>query len=176
MKTFETVIVPLDGSPHDDVAIPAALDEAMRHDARLVMLFVVERPQIVMTRVDIGGPLPHPAPGDDESVQVETEEATDYLNTLRHRYHLFANVDMVVLSGDPVLQIESEAARTRDPLVVMSIEPLAQAFPHTRFDRASRLIRHGQLQLLLVNSKRQRNHRGHHQPVQDRHAFGLVLH
>lgn len=176
MKTFETVIVPLDGSPHDDVAIPAALDEAMRHNARLILLFVVERPQVVTTSVDIGGPLPQPALHEDESVRAETAEATDYLNTLRHRYHLFANVDLVVLSGDPVLQIEAEAVRARDPLVVISIEPLAQAAPHTRFDRASRLISHGQLQLLLVNSEHRRNHRGHHQPVQDRHAFGLVLH
>lgn len=175
MKTYETVIVPCDGSPYDDAAIPAALDEAMRHDARLVLLFVVERPQIVTTKVHIGGPLQRNSLCDDDSVLVESAEASDFLSTLRHRYHLFANVESIVVSGDPVLQIESEAAKVRDPLVVMSIEPLDQPEPHTRLDLASRLIRHGSLQLLLINSTQRRAHYGHRQQVSDRRAFDLVL-
>lgn len=175
MKTFATVIVPLDGTSHDDVTIPAALDEAMRHNARLMLLFIVECPQIVATSVDVGGPMPKMDLTGDKSVHAEKAEATRYLDTLRHRYHLFANVDMVVREGDPVLQIESVAAGARAPLVVMSIEPLGISSPHVRFDRAMRLIRDGQLELLLINSERRQSGRRQQRVQPDSHSFGLVL-
>ena len=42
---FETVIVPLDGSPHAEFAIPYAIDEARRHQAKMVLIHVIPRPE-----------------------------------------------------------------------------------------------------------------------------------
>ena len=51
------------------------------------------------------------------------EDALNYLDALRHRFHLITNVDWVVLYGDPVRQIGLEAEARIRPLIVMAIEP-----------------------------------------------------
>ena len=55
---FETVIVPLDGSPHAECALPYAIDEARRHQATMVLLHVIPRPEPCTSTVRGSGPVP----------------------------------------------------------------------------------------------------------------------
>jgi nucleotide-binding universal stress UspA family protein len=150
MNQFDSILVPLDGSRHDNVAIPAALDQALRHNARLVLVFIVERPEPVWIDCGHGGPSPILTIHEDHDLAGETEAAGVYLDKLRHRFHLFANVDTVIRSGDPVRQIEYEAEARKRPLTVMAIEPADRDMRHAQPTRASRLTQRGRLQLMLV--------------------------
>jgi nucleotide-binding universal stress UspA family protein len=54
---FDTVIAPLDGTPHAEVALPYAIDEARRHGAAMVLMHVVPRPEPCTSPARRSGPL-----------------------------------------------------------------------------------------------------------------------
>lgn len=116
---FETVIVPLDGSPHAEFAIPYAIDEARRHQAKLVLIHVIPRPEPCASNVRRSGPLPWQGEWPEEDIEPAKRRAESYLRDVVTRYALDPGTTLCVAIGDPGVRVAAEAVRHRKPLVVM---------------------------------------------------------
>jgi nucleotide-binding universal stress UspA family protein len=116
---FETVIVPLDGSPHAEGAIPYAIEEARRHQATMVMVHVIPRPEPCTNQMRRSGPLPWQGEWPAEEIATATREARAYLQEVVSRFALDPGTRVSIAVGDPGVRIAAEAARYPRPLVVM---------------------------------------------------------
>lgn len=116
---FETVIVPLDGSPHAECAIPYALDEARRHRATLVLIHVIPRPEPCTSTARRSGPLPWQGEWSEQDIEPARRTADAYLRDVVTRYALDPGTTLCVAIGDPGVRVAAEAARHPKPLVVM---------------------------------------------------------
>lgn len=116
---FETVIVPLDGSPHAEFAIPYAVDEARRHHATIVLVHVIPRPEPCTSPVRRSGPLPWQGEWPMEEIDPAKHTAEAYLRDVVTRYGLDPETRVCVAVGDPGVRVAMEAARHKRPLVVM---------------------------------------------------------
>src|SRR5688572_23770225 len=113
---FGTVIVPLDGSAHAEAAIPYARDEATRHNARLVLVRLVYRPEPCATTAPRRGPLPPAFPWPTLDGERKVRWAKHYLTGTIERYGLGPEAHGVVLVGEPVPRILAEATRHDRPV------------------------------------------------------------
>ena len=116
---FETVIVPLDGSPHAEVAIPYAIDEAQRHQAKMVLIHVIPRPEPCTSPVRRSGPLPWQGEWPAEEIDPAKRRAEAYLQDVVTRFGLDPGTTLCVAVGDPGVRVAAEAVRHGRPLVVM---------------------------------------------------------
>jgi nucleotide-binding universal stress UspA family protein len=116
---FETVIVPLDGSPHAEYAIPYAIDEARRHLAKMVLVHVIPRPEPCTSTARRSGPLPWQGEWPEADIELAKRRAKSYLHDVVTRYALDPGTRLCVAVGDPGVRVAAEAARHRKPLVVM---------------------------------------------------------
>jgi nucleotide-binding universal stress UspA family protein len=116
---FDTVIVPLDGSPHAEFAIPYAIDEARRHHATIVLVHVIPRPEPCTSPVRRSGPLPWQGEWPAEEIEPAKRTAETYLRDVVTRYGLDPETQVCVAVGDPGVRVAAEAARHQKPLVVM---------------------------------------------------------
>ncbi len=116
---FETVIVPLDGSPHAEFAIPYAADEARRHQAKLVLIHVIPRPEPCMSPVRRSGPVPWQGEWPCEDLDAAKRNAQAYLQDVVTRHGLDPGTRLCVAVGDPGVRVAQEAVRHEKPLVVM---------------------------------------------------------
>jgi nucleotide-binding universal stress UspA family protein len=116
---FDTVIVPLDGSPHAEFAIPYAIDEARRHHATVVLIHVIPRPEPCTSPVRRSGPLPWQGEWPTGEIEPAKHRAEAYLRDVVTRYVLDPETRVCVAVGDPGVRVAAEAARHRKPLVVM---------------------------------------------------------
>jgi len=116
---FETVIVPLDGSPHAEVAIPYAIDEAKKHQAKMVLIHVIPRPEPCTSTVRRSGPLPWQGEWPAEEIDSAKHSAEAYLRDVMNRYGLNPGTRVCVAVGDPGVRVAAEAAHHQRPLVVM---------------------------------------------------------
>ena len=116
---FETVIVPLDGSPHAELAIPYAVDEARRHQAKLVLIHVIPRPEPCMSPVRRSGPVPWQGEWPFEDLDSAKRNAQAYLQDVVTRFGLDPGTTLSVAVGDPGVRVTAEAIRHKRPLVVM---------------------------------------------------------
>jgi nucleotide-binding universal stress UspA family protein len=116
---FETMIVPLDGSPHAEVVLPYAIDEAGRHGATIVLIHVIPRPEPCTSLVRRSGPLPWQGEWPFEDLEENKQDANDYLRGVVRRYALDPDTPLCVAVGDPGVRVAAEAARRPQPLVVV---------------------------------------------------------
>jgi nucleotide-binding universal stress UspA family protein len=116
---FETVIVPLDGSPHAEFAIPYAVDEARRHQAKLVLIHVIPRPEPCMSPVRRSGPVPWQGEWPFEDLDSAKRHAQAYLQDVVTRHELDPGTRLCVAVGDPGVRVTAEAMHHERPLVVM---------------------------------------------------------
>lgn len=116
---FETVIVPLDGSPHAEFAIPYAVDEARRHQAKMVLIHVIPRPEPCMSPVRRSGPVPWQGEWPFEDLDTAKRYAEAYLRGVVNRFGLDPGTTLSVAVGDPGVRVTAEAMRHERPLVVM---------------------------------------------------------
>ena len=116
---FETVIVPLDGSPHAEFAIPYAIDEARRHQAKMVLIHVIPRPEPCMSPVRRSGPVPWQGEWPFEDLDTAKRNAEAYLQDVVTRFGLDPGTRLCVAVGDPGVRVAAEAMRHERPLVVM---------------------------------------------------------
>jgi nucleotide-binding universal stress UspA family protein len=154
MSQFETIIVAVDGSVQDAVAVPVGLDVALRHNARLVLEYVSERPERHVECVGHNRTITNPSRCSRDDTCRECAGAFAYLDELRHTYHLFARVDMVVRRGDPVRQIEMEAQERLRPMVIMANVscPGGAIGEYFQQERAARLLARGKCTLVVTHS------------------------
>ena len=116
---FETVLVPLDGSPHAEYAIPFAIDEARRHQATMVLIHVIPRPEPCTSTVRRSGPLPWQGEWPGEEIDPAKRKAEAYLRDVVARFGLDPGTTRCVAVGDPGVRVTAEAACHERPLVVM---------------------------------------------------------
>lgn len=109
------VIVPLDGSPLAEKAVPLALRVARRYDRPLLLLRVI--PPV---RVIAAGPETYPLVR--ESYDAEMREAHEYLNALRERLEATENVSVQTMfhRGIPAEVILALAETKPGSVLVMS--------------------------------------------------------
>jgi nucleotide-binding universal stress UspA family protein len=117
---FATVIVPLDGSAHAEVALAYGVGEARRHDARLVLMRVIPFPEPWVRLDSHGGPAPLPMAWPPTELAAAKRQATAYLHEVRRRYGLGGDVSLVVAVGEPAKQLLAEVRRRPTPLLVLT--------------------------------------------------------
>jgi nucleotide-binding universal stress UspA family protein len=117
---FDTILVPLDGSPHAEAALPYAAEEARYHGAELVMLGVVPRPEPCLSGPSHGGPLPWRPSWPPAEIDAAERQAAQYLARVVKRHHLPVATPLRVAVGAPDVRIGIEAGQFRQPLVVMT--------------------------------------------------------
>jgi nucleotide-binding universal stress UspA family protein len=116
---FETVIVPLDGSPHAEFAIPYAIDEARRHQATMVLLHVIPRPEPCPSSVRRSGPVRWQGEWPFEDLDAAKRDAEAYLRDVVTRFALAPETTLCVMVGDPGVRVAAEVTRHEQPVVVM---------------------------------------------------------
>ncbi len=116
---FDTVIVPLDGSPHAEFAIPYAIDEAKRHGATLMLIHVIPRPEPCTDTIRRSGPLPWQGEWPFEDLEIAKQNASTYLQDVVARFALGAGTTVSVEVGDPAVRVAAVARRLPRPIVVM---------------------------------------------------------
>ncbi|MEA2598421.1 MAG: hypothetical protein QOF01_4890 [Thermomicrobiales bacterium] len=119
---FGTVLCPLDGSREAEVAVPYALDEAMRRECGLVLIRVVPRPEFADIRPSRGGPALTGQPSALAEVRGAEEAALVYLRDVVRRYGLPIEAELVAPVGDPYTRLRAEVGRRSRPLVVLAAE------------------------------------------------------
>lgn len=117
---FDTILVPLDGSPHAEAALPYAAEEARYHGAELVLMRVVPRPEPCVAGLSHGGPLPWRPSWPPAEIEAAECQAEHYLARVVRHYHLPPATPLQVAVGDPYVRIGIEAGRFSQPLVVMT--------------------------------------------------------
>jgi nucleotide-binding universal stress UspA family protein len=107
---FDTIIVPLDMSRHAEEALPFAIEEARHHDARLVLLQVIPRPELPETSTQIhrGGPAPKAQVWPERALADATAVADTYLRQLTRRYDLAPDTVTRIVVGEPARRIRAE--------------------------------------------------------------------
>lgn len=116
---FDTVIVPLDGSPHAEFAIPYAIDEARRHGATMMLVHVIPRPEPCTSTVRRSGPVPWQGEWPFEELDTAKRDAEAYMQDVVTRFALDPGTTVCVEVGDPGVRVTAEAKRHGRPLVVM---------------------------------------------------------
>jgi nucleotide-binding universal stress UspA family protein len=116
---FDTVIAPLDGTPHAEVALPYAIDEARRHGAAMVLMHVVPRPEPCTSPARRSGPLSWQGEWPFGDIEEDKRKADAYLRGVVTRYALDPGTPLCVAVGDPGVRVTAEAACHERPLVVM---------------------------------------------------------
>jgi nucleotide-binding universal stress UspA family protein len=116
---FDTVIAPLDGTPHAEVALPYAMDEARRHGAAMVLMHVVPRPEPCTSPARRSGPLSWQGEWPFGDIEEDKRKADAYLLGVVTRYALDPGTPLCVAVGDPGVRVAAEAALRPNPLVVM---------------------------------------------------------
>jgi len=116
---FDTVIVPLDGSPHAEFAIPFAIDEARRHGATLLLIHVIPRPEPCTVTNRRSGPLPWQGEWPFEDLDTARRDARAYLQNVVTRFALDPKSAVRVEVGDPAVRVAAAARGQPGPLVVM---------------------------------------------------------
>jgi nucleotide-binding universal stress UspA family protein len=116
---FETVIVPLDGSPHAECALPYAIDEARRHQATIVLLHVIPRPEPCTSTVRRSGPVLWQGEWPFEDLDAVKRDAEAYLRDVVSRFALAPETTQCVAVGDPGVRVAAEVTRHEQPVVVI---------------------------------------------------------
>lgn len=148
---YDTVILPLDGSLHAEFALPLAVDEARRHHATLVLLYVLPHPDSQEGPVDRGGPSVRPADGSGRELDEAMEEGRRYLAQVKERCRLVPEPEAKVVVGEPVERILAECGRRRRPLIVMTTGDVPQTPSSPLSEVARRVLIAGTVPVLGVH-------------------------
>lgn len=117
---FDTILVPLDGRGPAEIALPFALAEARAHQADLVLIHVIARPEVCDPAVRRGGPAPRVPDWCDDQLETAISEAHEYLREVVNRHGLPATTTLRVTVGDPATRIGAEATQHPNCLLVMT--------------------------------------------------------
>ncbi|MEA2525997.1 MAG: hypothetical protein QOF73_3224 [Thermomicrobiales bacterium] len=117
---FATVIVPLDGSTHAELALPFAIDETGRHGARLLLVRVLSRPEPCIATRNHGGPAPVIPTWPPRELDDAERRSIAYLRDVCRRFGLGIDTRLVVAVGDPGARLLAEAGMHPRPLVVLT--------------------------------------------------------
>jgi nucleotide-binding universal stress UspA family protein len=149
---FRTILVPLNGTTTAEIAVPYAIDQARRHDAQLVLLRVVPRPELPRNLVARGGPMPVAYACADMELECLYSQARRYLLSLVERYRLGSDTVISIAIGDPYLRLKAAIAQYVAPLVVVASTEPNSTYPSALTDSVARTIRDGEVPILVVRN------------------------
>jgi nucleotide-binding universal stress UspA family protein len=167
---FETVIVPLDGTQHAEVALPYAIAEARFHGAGLVLLRIIARPEPCLGVINHGGPLPAVPWWPPHELTAAEAQAGSYLRDVVCRYELGHATQLVTAVGEPYHRLQEEVRRHPRPLVVMTTGDPAESPPPYLSDVAHQLLASGEVLVLAVREPAQVATNVHVDPIADKRA------
>jgi len=141
---YRTILVPLDGSPFAEHALPLALNLARRAGAALRLVHVYSPTALVYPEL-------YPVDGDSFECEIKTGQRI-YLEGVVRRIAEVALVPTTfdILEGDVAPTIQQEAARINADLVVMTTHGRGQVARFWLGSVADRLIRDLPAPLLLM--------------------------
>ncbi len=116
LERLAHLVVPLDGSPEAERALPYAVDLATRTGARLTLVRVAETYRELLLEWR-GAPV---APSVGERIAAAEQEAAAYLERVRERLPEHLVVRALPLSGDPKRRLLAVVERERPDLVVLT--------------------------------------------------------
>lgn len=122
---FATILVPLDGQTPAETAVPYAVAQARAHQARLILMHVVARPEPCGPAGQRGGPVPRQPDWCADQLENATAEARAYLSDVVARHALPSTTTLHVATGDPAARIRDKAAQHPNCLLVMTTGDLA---------------------------------------------------
>lgn len=149
------ILVPLDGSPTAEAAVPLALKLARADDAGIVLVMV--------TTVH---PMPEPSPVDEELVPIRTAEA--YLETVKRRLTAdYPNVLTAVWRGAPAAAIIRAAHDYHADRIVMTTHGRTGAQREMFGSVADAVLRGSPMPVIVLRPRRDtaRIPAGHAEPV-----------
>jgi nucleotide-binding universal stress UspA family protein len=122
MTMYDSIIVPLDGTLHAELALPTAVDEARRYHATLVLVHVVPGPELTTSPTACSHSLTPPAHCQDTDFHASTELGRRYLDLVKQRWGLPSGAVVMVLVGEPVSHILSATRHLARPLIVTATD------------------------------------------------------
>lgn len=155
---FDTIIVPLNGSPDAEAAIPCAVDEARRHGATLLLVHIIARPELSPSPAHRCGPSPSVPVWPEAEMASAMRETTAYLAGVSQRYALDPGTQAVMPVGDPYLRLVAEIEQRPRPLVVIATGGGAIGQESSLSETARRLLRAGIAPILAVRPPQPQPH------------------
>jgi nucleotide-binding universal stress UspA family protein len=141
---YRTILVPLDGSPLAERALPFAQDLAQAAGARLILLRAVPLPWL-------GGP------GDDSYRLKVGRDAEDYLDSILPAGLTGVEVTRLTYLGDPATMIVDEVRRQPVELIVMATHRRAVGQGRWLWGSVTdEVLRHAGVPVLVVPSTSER--------------------
>lgn len=148
---FEKILVPLDGSPLAEQALPLACETAKHFNSELILMRVLVPENLVVASPTMGALYPElPV----EQAEFERAEAEAYLARVRQKCEMAriaSNVE--VFEGAPAEMIIEAAKRTGADLIVMSTHGRSGLSRLVYGSVAEAVLRGGRIPLLLAPIK-----------------------
>src|SRR5687767_10265096 len=134
---YKSILVPLDGSPFSEEALPTAIRLARGSGARLLLARVVDR---AVPSILLSSPL-----AEQSWAESPMDRATDYLEDVSSRILASTGVrtEIAVLRGGVASSLRGEAARAHCDLIVMSTHAhgtIGRVFQSSVADRLARSV------------------------------------
>ena len=145
---FTKILVPLDGSPLSEQALPVACTLAARFEAEVILLRVVVPETLVIASPAMGALYPElPV----EQAKFEREEAAAYLARVREQCEVApVTGTSAVFEGAPAEMILEATSRTGADLIVMSTHGRSGLSRLVYGSVAEAVLRGGRVPVLLV--------------------------
>ena len=149
-RRYQRILVPLDGTQRAETILPAAVTLARAHDARLVLVHLVQQPAIprrtLPSREDVALA--------DQLMEHNQAEATQYLEQLRSR--LSENVELRVLVSEHFASTLHEWVEQEEPdLVLLSAHGRSSQDRGQLGDVVTNLIEYGTTHLIIMQDSTQ---------------------
>jgi nucleotide-binding universal stress UspA family protein len=150
MVEFKRILVPLDGSPLAEKALPVAMSLAQRFDGQIILLRVVDFPVLVT-------PVMYPEIPPSQLVEIRDQarqEAEAYLKARQDELSR-QGFDVRIFLGEtsPAEHIINTADAEEVDLIVMSTHGRGGLARWALGSVADRVIRHGPCPVLLIRQK-----------------------
>ena len=150
---YSRILVPLDGSPLAEAALPHAVALAWRFDTSLILLQVLSSGSVAAVADPIAGSSPD-ASLTMEVMEAERRTAQDYLEKTSRRIALDGvRVEWEVAQGSPAQEIARTAQQRQVDLIVMSTHGRSGLGRLVFGSVADRLLRECTLPVLLIRPK-----------------------
>ena len=163
MIELKRILVPLDGSPLAERALPLAMALAQKHRSEIILLRVL---RIFRTFRGVYGEIPLSRA--DEIQLPLYREAKEYLRAWQGKLHLQGfNVNMLLRDSVPVKGITETAKVQHVDLMVMATHGRTGLARWISGSVADEVVRHSPCPVLLVRPDQETKTRGKGKPVTD---------
>jgi nucleotide-binding universal stress UspA family protein len=148
VQVFKKILLPLDGSPMGEAALPYVKGIAQALDCEVILLRVIEVVQYVHT---IGGP--DHFTYSEPQIENMKDEAVKYLETIRQQFGK-GKVHAILRTGDPAQEIIKLSEAENVDMVAMSSHGKSGMTRWIMGSVSNKILQAGKVPLLLVRPQR----------------------